>query len=105
MDTAPAAGPALHAQIEEFYTARYDEADRLGRDAVGRLERDRTREVLARFLPAPPAHVLDVGGGPGVHAARLAEDHPELLASSAHVLAVAAAVPHGAPRDGCAGPG
>lgn len=38
----------------------------------GRLELVRTEEVLARHLPPPPARVLDVGGGPGVHAAWLA---------------------------------
>jgi len=36
------------------------------------LELVRTRVLLERFLPAPPASVLDVGGGPGVHAAWLA---------------------------------
>ena len=29
-------------------------------------------ELLDRLLPAPPAHVLDVGGGPGTYAAPLA---------------------------------
>jgi ubiquinone/menaquinone biosynthesis C-methylase UbiE len=38
----------------------------------GRLERVRTEELLARHLPAPPATVLDVGGGPGAYALRLA---------------------------------
>jgi SAM-dependent methyltransferase len=72
MDTTGSARPVLHPHIDEFYSARYDETDRLSRDAVGRLERDRTREVLLRFLPAAPARVLDVGGGPGVYAAWLA---------------------------------
>ena len=35
------------------------------------LELLRTRVLLKRFLPAPPARVLDVGGGTGVHAAWL----------------------------------
>lgn len=68
-EAAGAAGFSLHARIEEFYTSRYDEVDRLSRDAVGRLEGARTREILTRFLPAAPARVLDVGGGPGVYAA------------------------------------
>lgn len=72
METTSPGRPALHPDIDEFYTERYDEAERLSRDALGRLERDRTREVLLRFLPAAPARVLDVGGGPGVHAAWLA---------------------------------
>lgn len=33
----------------------------------------RTQELLTRFLPSPPAVVLDVGGGPGVYAQWLAE--------------------------------
>lgn len=73
MDPTNTAAPAINPLIDEFYTDRYDEADRLGRDAIGRLERDRTRELLRRFLPAAPARVLDIGGGPGVYAAWLAK--------------------------------
>jgi ubiquinone/menaquinone biosynthesis C-methylase UbiE len=36
------------------------------------LERARTQELLARYLPPPPAVVLDVGGGSGVYACWLA---------------------------------
>jgi SAM-dependent methyltransferase len=36
-----------------------------------RLELVRTQELLVRFLPPPPAVVLDVGGGPGAYAAWL----------------------------------
>ena len=32
----------------------------------------RTQEILSRFLPPPPASVLDVGGGTGVYACWLA---------------------------------
>jgi SAM-dependent methyltransferase len=39
---------------------------------AGRVERARTEEVLARWLPRPPARVLDVGGGPGIYVAWLA---------------------------------
>src|SRR5438046_9964482 len=38
-----------------------------------RVEFARTKELLRRYLPAPPARVLDVGGGPGVYAAWLAD--------------------------------
>ncbi len=41
---------------------------------LGRLELLRTPEVLRRHLPPPPARVLDVGGGTGVHASWLARD-------------------------------
>jgi SAM-dependent methyltransferase len=40
----------------------------------GRLEYLRTRDVLARVLPGPPASVLDVGGATGVYAEPLAAD-------------------------------
>jgi len=43
------------------------EARRLA-EGHGLLERGRTEELLGRFLPPPPARVLDVGGGPGAHA-------------------------------------
>lgn len=39
----------------------------------GSLERVRTQELLARYLPEPPITVLDVGGGAGVHAHWLAD--------------------------------
>src|SRR5262245_13440572 len=39
----------------------------------GQLERARTREILERHLPAPPARIADVGGGPGAYAIWLAE--------------------------------
>ena len=38
------------------------------------LELVRTQELLRRYLPPPPATILDVGGGPGVYAAWLAND-------------------------------
>ena len=41
---------------------------------LGQLELVRTQEILRRHLPSPPARILDVGGGTGVHAAWLAED-------------------------------
>jgi SAM-dependent methyltransferase len=47
------------------------ERDRL--KTWGRLEAERTRELLARFLPSAPATVLDVGGAEGTYAFPLAE--------------------------------
>jgi SAM-dependent methyltransferase len=52
------------------YYDRGSEEGRLG--DWGRLEFLRTRELLARFLPAPPATVLDVGGAAGAYALPLA---------------------------------
>jgi len=48
-----------------------NEAARLTRAGHSRLELERTRELLIRFLPPTPARILDVGGGTGVHAAWL----------------------------------
>jgi ubiquinone/menaquinone biosynthesis C-methylase UbiE len=49
------------------------EEDRLSA-GLGSLELVRTREVLRRHLPAPPARILDVGGGTGAHAEWLLAD-------------------------------
>ena len=62
----------LDTQIDSWYSENYDEIDRLSINAVGRLELERTKELLLRFLPPAPARVLDVGGGPGVYASWLA---------------------------------
>jgi SAM-dependent methyltransferase len=51
------------------YYGRGEEQHRLS--GWGRLEFVRTQELLERFLPPPPAVVLDVGGGPGAYAAWL----------------------------------
>lgn len=48
----------------QAYYAQDKERDRLERD-VGRVEYARTIEVIGRTLPAPPAVVADIGGGPG----------------------------------------
>jgi SAM-dependent methyltransferase len=57
-------------EIVAHYATGY-EADRL-HAGPGELERERTRELLGRFLPPAPATVLDIGGGPGGHACWLA---------------------------------
>lgn len=51
-----------------------DESTRLTRSMHGRLELLRTQELIRRFMPPPPARVLDVGGATGVHARWLASD-------------------------------
>ncbi len=58
------------ADIAAHYASGYEES-RL-RTGPGKIEDERTRELLARFLPPAPATVLDVGGGPGGYACRLA---------------------------------
>src|SRR5438067_1978191 len=54
------------------YYGRGLEDQRLDHDR-GKLERWRTQELLMRYLPAPPAIVLDVGGATGHYALWLAE--------------------------------
>jgi ubiquinone/menaquinone biosynthesis C-methylase UbiE len=63
--------PALAGEIKEHYE-KSDEARRLDQGG-GQIEKVRTQELLARYLPPPPATVLDVGGGAGVYAFWLAE--------------------------------
>ncbi|WP_369267106.1 class I SAM-dependent methyltransferase [Streptomyces harbinensis] len=60
--------------ILAYYDERTDEDTRLSRTADGALELVRTREILRRHLPPPPATVLDVGGGTGIHARWLAAE-------------------------------
>jgi methylase of polypeptide subunit release factors len=54
------------------YHAGQDEGQRLFRFRHTASELLRTRELLQRQRPSPPAVVLDMGGGTGVHAAWLA---------------------------------
>ncbi len=63
-------GGMLLPEVVAYYECG-DEQDRLTA-RVGRLEWARTWELLERFLPAPPATILDVGGGPGAYAVPLA---------------------------------
>jgi len=60
-------------EVREHYRSEIVEAERLTRGA-GRLELVRTREIIRRYLPPGPLMIVDVGGGPGVHARWLAHD-------------------------------
>jgi SAM-dependent methyltransferase len=61
--------------VDEEIRGYYQAGAELGRLEQGysRIELERTKELLARHLPPAPARVLDVGGGPGVYAAWLAD--------------------------------
>lgn len=61
----------IDPKIREYY-ADGRERDRLTVGA-GLVEFLRTQELLTRILPPPPAVVIDVGGGAGIHAGPLAE--------------------------------
>ncbi len=61
------------AEIAAYYNRYSDwETARLA-EASGRLELERTKEILARVLPPPPARVIDVGGAAGVYSLWLAD--------------------------------
>jgi ubiquinone/menaquinone biosynthesis C-methylase UbiE len=57
--------------ILRHYETGY-ERERLSQGTF-RIEFARTKELLERLLPPPPAAVLDAGGGPGIYATWLAE--------------------------------
>jgi len=59
------------------YYERFAEESRLG-SGPSRLEFERTKELLQRMLPKPPARILDVGGAAGVYSAWLAEQGHEV---------------------------
>lgn len=63
-------------EIAEHYASGYEE-HRLNAGS-GKLERERSRELLKRFLPPAPAGILDIGGGPGGHALWLAQQGYEV---------------------------
>ncbi len=59
----------LMNDIVEYYGS-YDERSRLARHS---LELLRSREILSRYLPKPPARILDIGGATGSYSFWLAE--------------------------------
>jgi SAM-dependent methyltransferase len=65
----------LRPDIRDHYEVDADEAPRLTR-GPGLLELARTQEIIRRYLPpdGPSLRILDVGGGPGIHAAWLTTD-------------------------------
>jgi ubiquinone/menaquinone biosynthesis C-methylase UbiE len=63
-----------HERLDVEIAAHYAEVPERRRLAgPGSLERIRTWELLGRYLPPPPAVVVDVGGAAGVYALPLAE--------------------------------
>lgn len=62
----------IDARIQRYYSAVFDEADRLvGRTAQGALEFIRTQELVTERI-APASRIVDIGGATGIHAAPLA---------------------------------
>lgn len=77
MDDQPTTAPVDDASVQAYY-ALAEEADRL-RSGVGRVEFARTIEVIGRALPAPPALIADIGGGPGIYTDHLLEGGYEVV--------------------------
>jgi SAM-dependent methyltransferase len=68
--------------VDPDIRAHYDEGaeqERLTAAPQGRLELLRTQAILRAALPPPPARVLDVGGGAGIHGRWLADDGYDVL--------------------------
>lgn len=62
----------IDESLQAYYGHIFDEGSRLTtRSAQGRLEFERTQEIVRAASP-PPARLLDVGGATGVHAAAFA---------------------------------
>ena len=70
-----ASGASASDQTLTTVAEYYDRAPEESRLDCGpfQLERARTRELLLRHLPKPPASIVDVGGGAGAYAFWLAE--------------------------------
>ncbi len=58
--------------VSHYQRGRYEENRLFG--GTGPLEFIRTKEIARRFLPAPPARILDIGGGAGPYSCWLAEE-------------------------------
>lgn len=83
--------------MDEAFVRHYGdgvERDRLVTDGDS-LELVRTLSLLQAALPAPPARILDVGGGPGVYAARFAAAGYDVRLLDVHPLHVEQAGAYG----------
>jgi ubiquinone/menaquinone biosynthesis C-methylase UbiE len=58
-------------EIKEHYNL-IEEKDRLG-SGVGLLEKERSRQIISRYLPGESIRILDLGGAAGIYAFWLAE--------------------------------
>ena len=61
----------MDSKMVRHYETVKGEATRLSQESH-RVEFERTKEILMRYLPPPPAQILDLGGGPGAYAFWLA---------------------------------
>jgi ubiquinone/menaquinone biosynthesis C-methylase UbiE len=63
--------PVAPTEVNAYYAA-FAEESRLSTGA-GRLEFERTKEILSRTLPSPPVRIVDVGGAAGIYSFWLAD--------------------------------
>jgi SAM-dependent methyltransferase len=72
--------PTYNEKLPNEIVAHYEQGDEIQRlsSSLGQLEETRMRELIARHLPATPAVVYDVGGGPGGYACWLAKQGYEV---------------------------
>jgi SAM-dependent methyltransferase len=63
----------LTRDLIQFYTTSEEEEREAAASGHGRLEFERTQEILLRHLPPAPAVIADIGGGTGRYALWLAE--------------------------------
>lgn len=67
----------LSLEAAQHYATGY-EAARLTSSAQGELERVRSQEIIARYLPRPPARILDIGGAAGTYSLWLLDQGHEV---------------------------
>jgi ubiquinone/menaquinone biosynthesis C-methylase UbiE len=72
----------LKMEDTKLHYAQIEEKDRLDM-GVGLLEKERTREIISRYLGGPRLEILDVGGAAGVYSFWLAS-----LGHSVHLIDV-----------------
>ena len=65
--------PELDPTIRDYYDRGLEAGRLTGGFPSGPLEFERTKEIISRYLSAPPRKIIDIGGGPGLYSAWLAE--------------------------------
>jgi len=63
----------LH-DVVPHYSTKFRESAGLTSATVGQLEFARSKDIILRYLPRPPAIIVDVGGGAGLYAKWLTEE-------------------------------
>jgi len=93
------ASDATPSREVQSYYATFPEESRLA-SGPSRLEFERTKEILGRFLPRPPAQIVDVGGAAGAYSLWLAEQGyaVHLVDASSRLVEVARARSATSPR-------